>query len=478
MTARAAARTLAAAVGAVLLLSVWSSWLTGAPATADGAQNLQMALSLAHRGVVSTGAAGDRPDMFREPLPAFTGALAVRTIEAVAGPAPDVDWAAGPRVRGLKTQNLVWLALLTLASFGAGRTLGLSRTGAAAAAALVNLAAFALRREFVDSLGTDLAAAALLTAGAALLAKGWMSRRWRWWIGAGLTLGFGALVKASLVHVVIGLGVALTLLAAWRARGWPGDNRGAAILLLLLAAATVVTPWSERNQRLFGTRAITDRGGEVLLLRAYEDQVTPQEYRGVWCAYAPGRLRPALCRLTGWSGADLRQDGRLGRFNRAAPTDPGAVRRAAEAGEGPVPGLGFYRTAKARYLVLVDRRRDAPSPLTAADADARREALALIAAHPGRHLMMVPAFLWRGLGGLTVWIGLVALAALVRRRDDLAVFLLPAVGLGLFLALFSHFIPRYAWPMIPAACVIPPLILETVLRRAPGSSRRRGASPS
>ncbi len=79
---------------------------------------------------------------------------------------------------------------------------------------------------------------------------------------------------------------------------------------------------------------------------------------------------------------------------------------------------------------------------------------------------MTPAYLWRGLGGLTVWLGLIGLVAFLRKRDDLAVFLTPFVGLGLFLALFSHFIPRYAWPMIPALCVVLPLILQTVLRRA------------
>ena len=98
------------------------------------------------------------------------------------------------------------------------------------------------------------------------------------------------------------------------------------MILLLLSTAAVITPWSERNARLFGTRAITDRGGEVLLLRAYEDQVSPDEYRGVWCVYAPSRLRPSICRLTGWTGADL-QPG-------AGPGPASAARRTAAGSRG------------------------------------------------------------------------------------------------------------------------------------------------
>ena len=80
MTRWSALRALAWATLAALLLALWSGWITTTPAKADGEQNLQMALSLAHRGVISTGAAGERPDMFREPLPAFSGAAIIRGV--------------------------------------------------------------------------------------------------------------------------------------------------------------------------------------------------------------------------------------------------------------------------------------------------------------------------------------------------------------------------------------------------------------
>lgn len=454
MTLPAWRRALLPALAALALVFVWSSWMTGAPARADAEQNLRAAVEL--------GLDGRFPWMFREPLPVAVDAVGVALIEAVAGPAAYEDWLEGPRIAALKRVNLLWLGLLSVAAFLSARTLGASRTGAWGALALVNLVAFALRTEFVDSLGTDLMAAALLTASAGLTASGWQRQDIRRLAAGGAVLGLACLTKASLLYVAIGLALALLLLAAWRARGWPVRDRRKQILVLLAAVLVVTTPWMLRNLVRFGEFSIADRGGEVLLLRAYEDQVTPAEYAGVWCAFSPGRLQGAVCALTGHSPPDLRPGGALGRFSRATPPDARAVQAAAEAGAGPVAGLSFYHTAKERFRVLNGRFQST----TRADVAARREAVALIAAAPGRHLAMTPAYLWRGLGGLTVVLLAIGLAAFVRKRDGLVVFLLPFVGLGFFMALFSHFIPRYAWPMIPALCVALPLIAEIVLRRA------------
>ena len=44
--------------------------------------------------------------------------------------------------------------------------------------------------------------------------------------------------------------------------------------------------------------------------------------------------------------------------------------------------------------------------------------------------------------------------ALVRRRTEIAIFILPSMGMVLFYALFSHFIPRYAVTAVPVTIVI------------------------
>ncbi len=447
-----------------LLIALWTLVPTGRPVTADAEQNLRAAWNLAHHGVLSTSDAADpAPDMFREPLtPLITGAL-IKVGEVFSGPSSFETWNGGAGLHGLKQQNIVWIALLWAGVLAAAQRLSLSPTGQVAALALANGFVWALRSELVDSLGTDLAAAALLTLGAATTVAARQTRDWRRWLGAGLVFGLAILVKASLLYVLIGLAGALLLLAAWRNRGWPGDRAGVGLLLMLTVAALVVSPWSERNRALFGTLAIADRGGEVLLLRAYENQVTPVELAGSLCAYSPGKLQAQTCRLTGHALADLRPGGSLARFSRMPPkTDEArlAVRAAAEAG-GPSPGLSFYNVAKERYRVLVERT----GSTRAADEAAKAEAIALIKARPDLHLAMTAAFLWRGLGGLTIVLLAVGAVALARRRDDLVVFLLPFVGLGFFMALFSHFIPRYGWPMIPALCVVLPLIAEAGLRR-------------
>jgi len=449
-----------------LIMAFWVGVLTDRPVGADAEQNLRMAWNLAHHGVLSTSDAGrPAPDMFREPLTPLITAAIITVSEATSGRASFEVWNSGERIEGLKAQNVLWLILLHAGAWLAARRLGGSVIAGVASLLLVSGFVFAFRSELLDSLGTDLAAAALLTAAATLTLGAWQMRDWRRWLGAGVVFGLAVLVKASLLYVAVGLGGALLLLAAWRNRGWPGDRAGVGVILLLTAMALVITPWTARNHRLFGVPAVTDRGGEVLLLRAYEDQATAAEYAGVWCAYSPARLQKQVCRLTGVGGADLQPGGALGRFSRKPPADYGPIRAVAAANTGPVPGESFYYQAKARYLVLVERHAGEAAPLTAADREAKREAIALIRANPGGHLAMTPAFLWRGLGGLTVVLGLIGLVAFLRKRDDLLVFLLPFVGLGLFMALFSHFIPRYAWPMIPAACVVLPLTAEIVLRR-------------
>ncbi len=196
MTGRRAIGGLVAVAAVVALIGWWSSWLTIAPARADGFQNLAAGWNLARTGTFSTRPDG-RPDMFREPLVPVLTAAAIRLAEVGSGPASLADWSGGERVRALKRQNLIWMLLLCCGVWGASRSLGASRVSAGAAVMLVNGVAFGLRREFVDSLGSDLAGAALLVTASGLLARGWVSARWRWWVAAGLVLGLAILVRRS-----------------------------------------------------------------------------------------------------------------------------------------------------------------------------------------------------------------------------------------------------------------------------------------
>jgi hypothetical protein len=83
----------------------------------------------------------------------------------------------------------------------------------------------------------------------------------------------------------------------------------------------------------------------------------------------------------------------------------------------------------------------------------KERALAIIREHPFKHIALTLPFLWRG-----AFISFpVLLAALIyavhRSMPTLGVFVLPALGLLLFYALFSHFIPNYAVPTLPVVII-------------------------
>jgi predicted branched-subunit amino acid permease len=79
--------------------------------------------------------------------------------------------------------------------------------------------------------------------------------------------------------------------------------------------------------------------------------------------------------------------------------------------------------------------------------------MTLILQHPWRHLALIIPFLWRGATFVFPILIVVLVIAVRRRREDLAVFALPAFGLVVFFALFSHFIARYALPAREVATV-------------------------
>lgn len=114
--ARILAFGFAAFTGIVLLLS-WHNAITGSKQELDSEANIRAALNMSRTGVFSDLVeAPSTPRMEREPLPAFTGSIAVRIVDAVLGPGQGLDdYVQGERVIWLKHQNLLWLALCSSA---------------------------------------------------------------------------------------------------------------------------------------------------------------------------------------------------------------------------------------------------------------------------------------------------------------------------------------------------------------------------
>jgi hypothetical protein len=98
-----------------------------------------------------------------------------------------------------------------------------------------------------------------------------------------------------------------------------------------------------------------------------------------------------------------------------------------------------------------------------ADAAAKKLALSVILSHPWRHLALTVLFLWRA-SAVTTLILLGTLAfAIWRRRDNLVLFVLPALGTVAAYALSSPFFPRYDVPMHLIAILLLPIMASLLL---------------
>jgi len=289
---------------------------------------------------------------------------------------------------------------------------------------------------------------------------------------AGVMLGALALTKASALYVAV---VAIPMLAlAQIALNGTAVWRAAALYGLMgLAFAATITPWMLRNYVQFGDFAISQRGGEVLLIRAVKNQMTPDEYAGAFYVYAPPGLQKAVFeRLLGFDASDIEEGGRYSRLNRNLPSDKAALH--AHDYEHLV---SYYQRAK--WTIPQAIRKDLAAqglPLTAYGAAAHAYAMHMIEEAPLKHLTMTLPFAWRGLWGmgdawklnLAVYLALLALplAAIFTRRMDWFALSIVANGFFWFHALLTHFIPRYSEPLVPLAILSLLVLVHALYLRA------------
>jgi 4-amino-4-deoxy-L-arabinose transferase-like glycosyltransferase len=443
--------TLLAALG---LLVFWCALVTDADIVGDAAENLQMALNLKNGGTISSSSRAPlRPTMQREPLPVVMDMLSLRVIDAAWDRASDAEYYHGARARALKYQNVLWLGLTSASLFLLARALGLKFSLALliVLASNVSLASDPWYRLcMLDSLLTEAAAAALLTAATWLLVlTGRGDRPWAPYF-AGLAFGLAALVKGLFLYIALGLVIALPVLWAYWGQPLRSSVRRAAVMGAV--ALAVVLPWMLRNAGTVGYFDIAGRGGEVLHDRAVMDLMTRDEYVGAFYAWAPYPFGGPLRRLLGYSRNDFERGGRLQRLNEGDSSFHESD-VAAELAARPDLTVTYYRRSRAQKMILIQRFAAAgdPQPLMAADRELKRQAVSMLAQHPLRHAALSIAFLWRG--GYFAFPPLAAAFAyaLLRRRRELATAALPALLLVLLYALMASFETRYAMPTYPVA---------------------------
>ena len=446
-------RLLIAAVVMALAVS-WATHVTSSPVDKDSAQSVQMAVNLAYHGVISLDErAPFTPSDYREPVPVLVTAAGIRLMDVILGPAQAPAYFSGERLKYLKLQNILWLALLSFGVYWAVEVVTGS-FAAALAALLIAGTVFSANRwasGMLNDLYTDLPAGAMLVLASTALAVALTRNRRGYCVLAGLLFGLLTLIKAAVMYVFIGtLGLLVCVYVLYRSR----LDLGTALrnlTIMTLAFICTVGPWMLRNRVELGSFQVAQRAGVVLMVRAVKDLMTPEEYVGAFYVWAPQKLQPVLGRLLGFGPADLQRGGRLQHLNRSPDSDFAADDIAAEQAGRPQDAIAYYRRGRAERIKLEHELVAAhtPNAEVATDKLLQQRAMNIIKAHPLQHIATTVPFLWRG---ATVAFPILALALVLatrQRRYDIALLALPAFGLVMFYALLSHFIPRYSVPVRP-----------------------------
>jgi hypothetical protein len=469
---RSRATVLFAALVAAALLVFWNSQITGAAVVSDSMATAQLGVNLAHHGVLSIDdTASPQPSMYREPAPGVVAALLVKVTDGLWGPAPQAEYLQGERARVLKLQNLFWFALLCATTAIAVRwwtgSLPLAVITAAAAQAVYFYPP--MLPYGIDSLFSDIPAAALLTLVSLLLARAFTRGHWPLAALAGLLLGVLTLIKAALLYVTVGLAGCGVLFMLWRRREQDPRSGLAAVAAMLVGCLLVVGPWMARNYALFGVWAVADRGGLSLYTRVLKDQMSAEEFHGAFYAWTPGPLQGLVGRATGFGPADLKPGGRLQRFPHAEDGTPLYEKERAAEREGRADdALAWYyqgRAERVRRTREAEARGD-PHPPLAADQSLQRDALAWMKSHPWPHLKLALPYLWRSALVIFPALCLGLAYALWRRSDELLWFVLPSLGFIMFYALFANFEERYGIPALPVALASGIIVVWRLMRPA------------
>lgn len=457
----------AAIIAMLLLAMALCLWLgakqTDRPFERDDYDNFKMGYNLYRRGVISLADERipyPRPTDRREPLPAIALAFYLKSAPGFTEYPSPAEALSPNNLKIVKRFNLIWIFTTLVTTWLLCRRL----TGSVTMAFMALFSVFyflCFSRFYYNSLSPELLAATLLMTTSLALVSAVDRPRWRSFAMAGLLLGLLCLTKASFVYISAGIVLTVGVMVLSR-----GGLRSLGLLgTFVLVAGVVVLPWMIRNYRHFGDFEITQRAGEVLLVRAYKDQMTRDEFVGAFYVYSPSPVRAWLGPLMGFSPRDLQPGGRLQRLVRFQPGDQEAVNRG-----DPTAAVSYYARMVANINVLRWQCRDAgdPDPYRCAGLGLKKKALALIRADLPRHVVMSIPFMWRGIWcfnhlnssfaaianllgfAMTLAMPIVALA---KRRANLLIFVLPTLGSIAFHALMTHYIWRYAIPTVPILIV-------------------------
>lgn len=448
-------RRLLVAIAAAAIGLVAARDIDGSAVTKDAAQNLQMAINVAHHHIMSLSEIPPyEPSMYREPLPIGFDAMAVAVLDRSKGASAASEYFAGERVQWVKYQNVAWVLLL---AGGLGATIAWFTNSFY----LSLLGGFLVAKPFlsstevagVNNLYTELPATALLAIAGLALVIAVQRRKGSLFLAAGFLFGLSALAKGSILYVFACLIPVLLVM-----RGSEGATRRERLghtALIVGAFAVTVLPWIGRNVHIFGQAQLSERGGLALYTRGLMNQMSPVEYRGTFYVWARPSLQPIVGSLLGFSPADLQLGGTLQRLSYGSESDVNGRDAIAERDAKPGDAITDFRRGRAERKRLT-RRYESEGvlyPDVAADKTLAEEGLQMVREHPWDDATMAIPLLWRSAALLFPALALGIGFSLRARRPGLTLYLLPGFAYLTFYALATPFEPRPALLAYPSGVV-------------------------
>jgi len=477
----------------VLLCANLNSMITDAPVLNDGLQNLQSAYNLKTWRVFSKNnfLEQPRPDNYREPLPpAVTAAFMYLLGDARACLNGDCG-VFGFNVRAIKKINILWAFLVLCISALLSYRITGSRFWTIVALMLIYVC-FLRNPSYIDSLYTEIPAAACMLLSALCLVICFLRPTKGMYFLTGLTLGCLVLTKAIFLYSMFPLVVVTAALAELKRERALSRHLIKNILMLCLGVLITVTPWIVRNTIHFGSAQLSSRGGLALYTRALINQMDPYEYGASFHYWGPGAYR----RLVQSSVLDIgdkeyEPGGRAVRLNSSDRSSFVQDDIAAQNEGRPEDALSFYRIARAQRVKVSMDLRQAGSPIVGntADAHLRETALAIILQHPFRHLLATVPLAWRGMwcfygGGVFTILCAVAYCSfvfvcfygVVRKRWDILVLQAVPFSLVLFNAFLANNLPRFNAPAIPFMIMCMVFAAQLAVQYLSNRFKMRGAN--
>lgn len=433
--------------------------ISDVPFKNDASQNAKSAYYLSQHGVISVDKRetdDPSPSNFREPVPIFVVAAIIQIQEKLLGhefSLETINSDGNPKI--FKSANILWALVLLAAIYVLTHDISQSFS-LSILASLVSYFAFVANPLVIDTLFTELQAATLLTLTVMMIVKATRSVHVRNFAWIGIFAGLLSLTKASFFYIFIG--IALLFIVVFLIRKERDIVKR--VLLSFAIFAAIAASWMTRNFFQFGEFEITQRGGVVLLGRAYYDLMSQEEMVGSLYHWGPPSLKNISIKpYWDFSAEDFEIGGSMQRLKRSVDILRGK----------PDDPITYYFQARAERNRLREyyRKQKEEFPNHLADNDVQSQAIGLITENPVRHLVMTGIFTWRGIWDLRIFkasnnfsdtSNLVLFLSLMLgipvyafRKKDFSLFafwLLPFAAISFF-AIFSHNIPRYSRMVYP-----------------------------